>query len=111
MGCLSGGYDSTLISVQGHEGDLTPAVSVYPNPCDDVLNVAFTLQKPSKVCITLNDITGRILFTETREQVSSGNHVFQVSRGMHAERTGGPGVCIVTVKTDEGIKHMKVVFR
>ena len=109
--CLSGGYDTTLISVPGNENLLLNAVSVYPNPCNDRLHVVVNLKKSSHVTITVTDVTGRAIYSVEKNLTGSGAHTINLNRDQLNWKDQLNGVAIISVKTDEGIRHFKVVFR
>jgi hypothetical protein len=108
--CLSGGYDSTLIAVPGNDDRLSDLAIVYPNPCDDVLHVEVTLRQTSPVNITVTGITGKVVYSASHEKTPPGRHLFNLDRELFAGEILR-GFYIVSVETDEGVKHFKVAFR
>jgi len=108
--CLSGGYDSTLISVPGMENLLARSAFVFPNPCDDLLHVVVNLPRSSDVNLTVTGITGRLVYTSSHENVSAGRRVFDLKRAQFNGDTTG-GLYIIAVETAEGVQHLKVMFR
>jgi hypothetical protein len=108
--CLSGGYDTTIIAVPDAGNLHRQVMYVYPNPCNELLYVAVNLMQNSNVTITVTDITGKVVYISSHEKESSGKYVFVLKR----DQFTGPvpaGMYIVSVKTEEGIQHCKVVFR
>lgn len=60
-------------------------LSVYPNPFEDKVSIAFESTVDEMVTITLNDITGRVLMS-TQHKVQPGNNVIQLD--LDVEYTG-----------------------
>ena len=107
VGCFSGGYDSTTISIPDKKELLTADVQVYPNPCRDHLNISVNLKKSSDVIVTVTDITGRQVFSSTAKNVQAGSQVIQLNKQMI---TTEKGMFIIGVETDEGQHHFRVMF-
>jgi hypothetical protein len=106
--CLSGGYDSTLTSIPANNSSFARESFVYPNPCDDILHVAVTLQQSSGVVISVNAMNGQLVYS-SRKSANSGRTVFDLETGLFAGETM-PGMYIVTVETAMNISHFKIVF-
>ncbi len=109
--CLSGGYDSTLISVQ--EGALLSAgfVQVYPNPCDEKLYMAVNLIKNSNVSVEVADFHGRIVCAIKLPNLSFGRHLVELNRNQFTGNSAQTGIFILTVSDGNRAQHCKVVFR
>jgi hypothetical protein len=108
--CLSGGYDSTLISVPRHDKQFSQWAYAWPNPCDDVLHIVVTLQRSSDVKITVTDIQGRVVYASGHSKVNAGRNLFGLDRAMFSSE-GATGIYILSVETAEGVQHLKVVGR
>jgi hypothetical protein len=108
--CLSGGYDSTLTSVPGKRYLPDAAVYVFPNPCNDRMNVVVNLQQKSEIHIRVTSITGREVYALLREKTDSGTHILEINRTDFKEQHGS-GVYILSVETADGMQHLKVEFR
>ncbi|MFZ4520560.1 MAG: FG-GAP-like repeat-containing protein [Bacteroidales bacterium] len=108
--CLSGGYDSTLITVPAIENLHSQAVWAYPNPCGEVLHLVVSLKQRSDVNITVTGTAGNVVYTSGQKNVNSGNHVFDLIRSNFTSETPG-GLYLLEVGTAEGVHHLKVVFR
>jgi hypothetical protein len=107
--CLSGGFDPSVeIKTTGNQQQ--DYARVYPNPCTDILNVAVELKKTSPVKLTLTDITGRILFSFEKMDVSQGRQVFQIDKSRFGRKLIKGGVYLVNLKTNQSQYHFKVVF-
>ncbi|MCX6304009.1 MAG: choice-of-anchor D domain-containing protein [Bacteroidetes bacterium] len=110
VACLSGGYDSTLIAVPGRENLHGNLVSVYPNPCGDVLHVAVNLHRRSDVNLAVTGITGRLVYTASFKNVNPGKQVYDLAPGLFKGEAVS-GIYILAVETGEGIQHIKVVCK
>jgi len=53
-------------------------LTVYPNPAKDVANVNFELENNSTVTLTIADLSGKVVFTATEENVAAGKHSITV---------------------------------
>lgn len=60
------------------ENQSLTGVTVYPNPAKDVVNVNYTLENNSDVKITIADLSGKVVFTTTEENVAAGKHLVAV---------------------------------
>jgi len=103
--CLSGGHSPTF-GIPVHMNPGQSGISVYPNPCTDVLNIVVDLKSSSFVRISVTDITGKIVFTRNDECRNAGMQEYRIKR----EQVGRPGLYLVSVQTKEGEKHFKVTF-
>ena len=109
--CLSGGYDSSTISIP--DRDIQTAYSnvmLYPNPCKDLLNIKLFLHRNSDVKITVTDITGRLLFTQRKDNLKDGVQVLQIRRDQVIQKDAIGGIFIVGVTTCEGNNNFRVLF-
>jgi hypothetical protein len=53
-------------------------LTVYPNPAKDVANVNYELENNSTVTLSIADLSGKVVFTTTNENVSAGKHSIAV---------------------------------
>jgi len=53
-------------------------VKVYPNPATELANVDYELENNSNVTLTISDLSGKVVFTTTQENVSAGKHTLAV---------------------------------
>lgn len=53
-------------------------LTVYPNPAKDVANVNFELENNSTVTLTIADLSGKVVFTTTEENVAAGKRSIAV---------------------------------
>jgi hypothetical protein len=49
-------------------------LTVYPNPAKDVANVNFELENNSNVTLTISDLSGKVVFTTTENNVAAGKN-------------------------------------
>jgi hypothetical protein len=77
-------------------------LSVYPNPSNDVLNIDFSLKAQSDVAISLQDITGKQVYTHTLVQ-KNGNQGFQINTANLAD-----GVYSLSLRSSNGVISKKI---
>ena len=65
---LSGDYTGGL-----NENTFVNSVSVYPNPAVSAANVSFNLKNNANLDITVTDVTGKIVYSNTLSNVVAGN--------------------------------------
>jgi hypothetical protein len=87
------------------------AVKVYPNPCKDEFKVFISLPVRSDVKISVNDITGQTLCTRIISDESPGPHIYYFNRNALNFGITQQGIGIITLETQQGIFHGKIVFR
>lgn len=61
------------------EDALKGSIQMFPNPTTDVLNVSFELPVSSEVNVSITDITGRTLYTQSYGDMTPGEHAFTQS--------------------------------
>jgi hypothetical protein len=54
-------------------------MAVYPNPTNEDVTVAFRLDQPSMVNLTIYDLTGRIVWQETQKNYGAGAHSVELN--------------------------------
>ncbi len=87
------------------ENSLLSAVSVYPNPADDNLNVVMSLSAPEATEIKLLDITGRVIWSYKQElKATEAKCSIPVS-----EFAGGIYFVLARAGTEQ--KHIKVIVK
>lgn len=71
------------------------AVSLYPNPADDMVNMSFDLLNKGKVVFEITDITGKVIQTHQIEGAEGGNLVMintdEFSQGAYVIRLNAGG--------------------
>lgn len=109
--CLSGGYDSSTISIPEKDTRLSESnVELYPNPCTNLLNIKVSLFRNSDVSVTVADITGRLLYSQKKINLQEGVQILQVRRDQVIRNDASGGIFIVGVKANEGTCYFRVVF-
>jgi len=107
--CLSGGYDSTTVVVPA-KNNPSFAVSLYPNPCQEVLNITLKLRFSSDVTISISEMTGRNLYSRVIPGERSGIHTYTLNRNTIDPGVVQQGVGIIRIETQQGVFHGKVIF-
>ncbi|MGI9192470.1 MAG: T9SS type A sorting domain-containing protein, partial [Chitinophagaceae bacterium] len=78
-------------------------ISVYPNPATDLINLSMNLNAASSVVsFELVDMTGKVVMTETRKNISTLNRQININ-GL------ANGTYLLKVQTDKGVYTEKVV--
>jgi len=54
-------------------------INVYPNPAKDVANVNFELENNSDVTLTISDLSGKVVYATTENNVAAGKNSIVVS--------------------------------
>jgi hypothetical protein len=77
--------------------------AVYPNPTSDLVNIAFSMDRPSKVNISLMDMTGRLVGrTEVQAKVGS-NHIVQSVSDLPA------GAYLIAITSQHGMVSKQLI--
>lgn len=84
--------------------DLTDLINVYPNPARDRFHIAFEAHKLENVQITLTDLTGQTLFSQSFNQVFEES--IEVTLPPTAER-----MILLRIQTGELSYHQKLMIR
>ena len=87
-------YLSTSLSLQA-----------YPNPSSGSLTVSFTLRDPSPVELTVHDLSGKIIHTQSWKSKAPGLHIESLLLN------GARGMYLLKIKTNEGQRVQKIVLR
>jgi alkaline phosphatase len=82
------------------------SVTVYPNPADQYMDVAVTLQDALAASATISDAVGRIIGVLTEHKNKSVTHQWQVNVGAFAN-----GVYLLNVITSKGVLTQKFVVK
>jgi hypothetical protein len=76
-----GSPSDELVSL--NEGDATIlGLKVYPNPTDEELNIAFNVANDETIQLTVQDVSGKQLKTNTIKALSGSNHVLIDTRDL-----------------------------
>lgn len=102
--CLSGGYDTTTISVENRRpADRT--LAVWPNPASDQVVIRYQLDGPSEVVISLTDVTGTVHLRKRSAGAAGSN-----SENLSLQSLAEPGLYIVSVKSPKGTRYGKFIL-
>ncbi len=68
-------------------GESLNELQAFPNPCADMLNVYLNIPGKEEVKVLLSDITGRLVFATTLDQLQLNSSVFRISTREFEEGT------------------------
>jgi hypothetical protein len=80
-------------------------LSVYPNPGSDVLNIMYTLEKPSPVRVYIIDMHGRIIYQKNEPGYKQEGEYLLKPDWIN----NGPGIYSVILHTNSGILVKKII--
>ena len=101
-------YDCSILKsadqiLTQNEGDGLSHLKVYPNPTDGFATVQFSLKKPARVAIKLNDVTGKLVDNIMDERFEDGDQVVSYST---AELKSG--IYIISIQTGLSLETVKL---
>ncbi|MCX7736604.1 MAG: T9SS type A sorting domain-containing protein, partial [Candidatus Kapabacteria bacterium] len=79
-------------------------LSSYPNPTSGNTSISISLPLPSNIEMNIMDILRNSLFTKTNSYYNAGLHSFDLDLSNFSS-----GVYFCTIKTDIGMKTIKIV--
>jgi hypothetical protein len=80
------------------EGSHLSNLSVFPNPFQEYLNVAFDLGKSENVIIEMHTLHGQKIMSQSKGQLSEGKHLFSIPM----EKSWSSGMYLLRIVTDNG---------
>ncbi len=84
---------------------LNAGLSVYPNPGNEVLNIKYTLKKPTPVRIYIIDMHSRVIYQHTENTIKpEGEYLLKPDWN-----NNGPGIYSVILHTNSGILVKKII--
>ena len=89
------------------EISITDNVLVYPNPTSDNVAVEFYLANSSAINLSVSDIEGREIYTQTYSNLTSGSQHFDISMN---ELNVKPGMYILRIQSDEITISRKILY-
>lgn len=101
---VSGIDTCTAVGVNNFE--VISSLNVYPNPAHYNLSVQFSLAIQSPVLIELVNAVGEVVLSENMNNTTPGTHLVQ----FNTEKLSS-GMYFVNVKTETGVKTVKVSIR
>ena len=81
-------------------------LSVYPNPANDEVNVAFNLTNEALVNVTVTDLAGKVIYTSNGENNVAGAHSMKINTSNFSN-----GVYMVNFKANNEVSTQKIVIR
>jgi hypothetical protein len=82
------------------------AVSVFPNPAVNEANVSFKLAAASDVTVTVTDLAGKTVYTNTLANAVAGAHTIEINTAAFAD-----GVYTVNFNTNDAAVSKKLIVR
>ena len=71
-------------------------MSIYPNPANTLCNIQYSLAESANVYFVITDVTGRIVFSNSKAKLLSGTYQFAINTTELAN-----GMYYIEMKTDE----------
>lgn len=81
-------------------------LSVYPNPANDEVNVAFNLTNEALVNVTVTDLAGKVVYTSNGENNVAGAHSIKINTSNFSN-----GVYMVNFNANNEVSTQKIVIR
>jgi len=108
--CLSGGYDSTLIAVPGHDPAKLPQVRIFPNPCEEQLFIDVVSEPQSAIQLTISNTLGKIVYDGSYKSSATGIAKVRINRNRFDPETTTQ-LFVIRVKTTQGETRVKLMTR
>jgi hypothetical protein len=112
-------YDDNLISIDDILIRGTPAattgikenkadlgLSVFPNPSKDNARLNFNLSSEASVIIMVNDLTGKLVYSENKGSLAQGRHFACINTA-----TLSKGFYTITIQTESGRNTAKLIVQ
>lgn len=81
-------------------------LNVFPNPASDMAQLNYNLASESPVTITIYDVTGKVISTETKGTEAAGRHFSTINTASMAN-----GFYTVSVQTNAGRSTSKLIVK
>jgi hypothetical protein len=95
---------TNFTGIQEHTNTLS--FTAYPNPASDQVNLRYTLSNSSAVTINVYDVTGQLVMSENKGQLSAGSQTTSLSlSGLPA------GAYQVQIMTAEGTGNSRLIVQ
>lgn len=91
-----------VVGITEYEGAFP--MGVYPNPAKEVINVNYTMQKPSQLMLNIYSMEGKMVSSEDKGTAAVGSGTIQVNVADFA-----PGIYFVQLQTEYGSTTKKIV--
>ncbi len=80
------------------------AMTCYPNPVTDVLNIAFDLKQSDDLQLFITDMMGRVITTKNLGNLSTGSHNYRIETASLTK-----GIYMVSLQSGEGVISERIV--
>ena len=95
----------TGLSSSISENTIVNAISIYPNPVNDIATLSFTTTEKSKTAITIFNILGEVVYSNEIGSLASGQHIMPISTSGISE-----GMYFVNLITNNKIITKKITI-
>jgi len=98
-------FRTDLSSTSISENTIVNAISIYPNPVNDIATLSFTTTEKSKTAITIFNILGEVVYSNEIGSLASGQHIMPISTSGITE-----GMYFVNLITNNKIITKKITI-
>lgn len=98
------GTINPLAGIKENKADLN--LNVFPNPSNDNAQLNFELSAETLVTITVNDIAGKLVYTENKGSLAQGRHFATINTSVLAN-----GFYTIAVQTKNGKSTVKLIVQ
>ena len=95
----------TALSSSISENTIVNAISIFPNPVNDIATLSFTTTEKSKTAITIFNILGEVVYSNEIGSLASGQHIMPISTSGISE-----GMYFVNLITNNKIITKKITI-
>lgn len=98
------GTTNPVAGIKENKADLN--LNVFPNPAKDKIQVNYVLSAETDVTIRINDVTGKLVYSESKSSLNQGRHFTMVNTSALAK-----GFYTVAVQTNNGKSTTKLIVQ
>ena len=100
-------YSTSYACLSGLEENNEPLLDLKagPNPFNGETVISFSIDRPSDVLLTIEDLTGKKVATLVSEKLNAGQYSFKWNGAAHA-----PGVYLVTLRSGRTVTTKKLIL-
>lgn len=98
------GTTNPVAGIKENKADLF--LNVFPNPAKDNIQVNYVLSAETDVTIRINDVTGKLVYSESKSSLNQGRHFTMVNTSALAK-----GFYTVAVQTNNGKSTTKLIVQ
>jgi hypothetical protein len=84
--------------------DKTGLLRGYPNPCSDLVNIEYELNRNSEITISIYDCLGNVLFSQNKRMQEIGKHMAEISM-----KTISHGVYFIILRSQDYSRSIRVI--